>query len=96
MLAAAKPRYNTPVITRGIREFVARDWAAARVNKDAYWGARIARLGPIEGVRVAEELRRQALLSDPDWPDAGLRRDDVLAHARLARLFRRASATRRS
>jgi hypothetical protein len=88
--------YNTCVITRGIREFVGRDWAAVRENKDAYWGARIARLGPLEGLRIGDELRRQALLCDPDWPDAQLRRDDLLAHVRLARLFRRASAARRA
>jgi hypothetical protein len=35
------------VITRGIREFVARDWRAAREAKDAYWSARIERLGPV-------------------------------------------------
>jgi hypothetical protein len=50
------------VITRGIREFVARDWLAVREAKDAYWGERIARLGPGEGFRIADELRRQALL----------------------------------
>jgi hypothetical protein len=84
------------VITRGIREFVARDWGAARANKDAYWGERIARLGPVEGLRVAEELRREMLLRDPAWPDAALRRVDVLFHARLAELFRRAGSARRS
>jgi len=47
---------------------MARDWAAARQNKDAYWGERIARLGPAEGLRIAEELRRQVLSLDPDWP----------------------------
>jgi hypothetical protein len=84
------------VITRGIREFVSRDWAAARENKDTYWGARIARLGPVEGFRIAEELRRQAILGNPDWPGAAERREDLAAHARLAGLFRRASATRRA
>jgi hypothetical protein len=83
------------VITRGIREFVARDWKAARENKDAYWGERIARLGPLEGFRVAEELRRQVLLRDPAWPDAALRQADLVSHARLADLFRRAGSARR-
>jgi hypothetical protein len=49
------------VITRGIREFVARDWAAVRESKDAYWGARIARLGPLEAFRIGEALPRIAL-----------------------------------
>ena len=80
------------VITRGIREFVDRDWRAVRENKDAYWGARIARLGPAEALRVAGELRRQALLCNPAWPDATLRRADLAAHVRLAALFRRAGS----
>jgi hypothetical protein len=84
------------VITRGILQFVGRDWAAVRENKDAYWAARIDRLGPIEGIRIADELRRQMLLRNPAWPDARLREDDLLAHARLAHLFRRASPTRRA
>jgi len=61
------------VITRGIKEFVARDWQAARDRKDAYWGERIARLGPLEAFRIADQLRRQAMHHDPAWPDAALR-----------------------
>ena len=89
-------RYNGFVITRGIREFMSRDWRAVRESKDAYWGERIARLGPIEGFRIAGELHRQAILADPAWPDESLRRQDLLAHIRLARLLRRAAPTRRS
>jgi hypothetical protein len=83
------------MVTRGIREFVSRDWSAAREAKDAYWGERVARLGALEGLRVAEELRRQALLRDPDWPRPADRREDLLAHARLADLLRRAGPARR-
>ena len=89
-------RYNARVITRGIREFVERDWQAVRENKDAYWAARIDRLGPIEGLRIADELRRQMLLQHPEWPDAELREEDLLAHARLAQRLQRASPTRRA
>jgi hypothetical protein len=84
------------VITRGIREFVQRDWTTVRENKDTYWAARIKRLGAVEGLRIADELRRQMLLLNPEWPDTQLREDDVLAHARLARLLQRASPTRRA
>jgi hypothetical protein len=84
------------VITRGIREFVGRDWAAVRENKDAYWAARIAHLGPLEAFRVGEELRQQARLHTPSWPDASSRRDDLRAHARLVELFHRADPTRRA
>ena len=34
------------VISRDIRAYLARDWAAARDAKDAYWAERIERLGP--------------------------------------------------
>jgi hypothetical protein len=83
-------------VTRGIREFMARDWAAPRRLKDAYWGARIARLGPDEGLRIADELRRQMQLQDSSWPSAALRDADLAAHIRLADLFQRAGAARRA
>lgn len=84
------------MITRDIQAFVGRDWAAVRESKDAYWAARIERLGPLEGFRIADELRRQMLLQNPEWPDTRLREDDVREHARLAQLFQRASPTRRA
>lgn len=91
-----RPRaYNARVITRRIREFVTRDWQAARDNKDAYWADRIARLGPVEAFRIADDLRRQALLGNPAWPDAALRQADLLAHARLSARLGRAGAARR-
>lgn len=89
------PRYNAFVIDRAIRELVRRDWDAVRASKDAYWGERIARLGPIEGLRIADELRRQVLASDPAWPDAADRQQDLLSHVRVAALFHRAGAARR-
>ena len=83
------------MITDGIRKFVGRDWAAARASKDAYWAERIARLGPLEGLRIADELRRQAIQRYPEWPDAEQRQEDLRSHARVADLLRRASAARR-
>ena len=83
------------MITRGIRELVARDWAAARRNKERYWGERIARLGALEGFRVAEELRRQMLERHPGWPDAETREADLAFHVTLAERYRRAGAARR-
>jgi hypothetical protein len=79
------------VITRDLRAFVARDWAAARAAKDVFWAQRIARLGPIEGLRIADELRRQVLQQHPKWPDAEERREDLSSHVRLSELLLRAS-----
>ncbi len=83
------------VITRGIREFIARDWRAARDAKDAYWSQRIATLGPLEAFRIGEQLRSQARLRNPGWPDADERRQDIAAHVRVAALLARASSARR-
>ena len=91
---AATDCYTTGMISRGIRDYMAREWRTARAAKDAYWAERIARCGPQEGFRIADELRRQALLHDPDWPGAAARRQDLLAHVRLAELFTRASPRR--
>jgi hypothetical protein len=84
------------VITRGIRHFVERDWQAVRANKDAYWRDRIARLGAAEALRIADELRRQVRLLNPDWPGRARRREDLLCHVHLAERLRRVgSASRR-
>ncbi len=83
------------MITRGIRAFVDRDWERVRRAKDAYWAERIARLGAAEGFRVADELRRQALLNDPAWPHPDDRASDLAAHVCLSALLRRADRTSR-
>jgi hypothetical protein len=82
-------------VTRGIRAFVGRDWGAARLSKQAYWAERIARLGPLEGFRIADELRRQIIAREPGWPDPAAREADLGAHVRLSALLRRAGAARR-
>lgn len=84
------------VITRGIREFVARDWRAVRAAKDAYWAERIERFGPFEGLRIGDELRRQARAQDPCWPRPADRHLDLSAHVRMAEILSRAGSTRRS
>jgi hypothetical protein len=83
------------VVTRNIRAFVARDWAGVRRSKDEYWRDRIRELGPAEGFRIADELRRQVLRLDPAWPGESERRRDLSAHVRLARRLRRADPLRR-
>jgi len=83
------------MLTRGIRAFMARDWQRARDAKDAYWAERVRRLGTLEALRIADELRRLALLQHPDWPDATSRRDDLRHHVRMTELFARVDAARR-
>ena len=83
------------MITRDLLSYVDRDWAAVRTSKDAFWARRIARLGPAEGLRIADELRRQVLLQNPGWPDAEQRREDLESHVRLCELLQRASRASR-
>jgi hypothetical protein len=83
------------VITRGIRDFVTRDWDAVREQKDAYWDARIRRMGPLEALRISDELRRYVRWRNPEWPDAAARQADLQAHVRVAALLRCAGPTRR-
>ena len=78
------------MISRGLRDYLSRDWRAARDGKDAFWAERIARLGPIEGLRIADELRRQVVVQHPGWPSEQERREDFAAHVRLTELLRRA------
>lgn len=84
------------MITRGIRDFMARDWAAARRLKDSYWSDRITRLGPVEGLRIAGELQRQMRLHDPSWPSEDSREADLAAHVRVAAMLRRVHAASRA
>lgn len=83
------------MVTRGIREFVDRDWSAVRASKDAYWAHRIAESGPAEALRIADELRRQMIAQHPGWPAAAVRREDIAFHILLAERLRRAGAARR-
>jgi len=68
-----------------------RDWAAARASKEAYWRA----LDPLERLRLADELRRHALLLHPDWPTTEQRAADYEAHVRLCERLDHASSSRK-
>ena len=86
--------YNIDVITRGISEFLARDWASVRASKDAYWSDRIRRLGALEALRIADELRGQARKQHPGWPDPESRREDLTHHVQVTALFHRVRSAR--
>ena len=84
------------MITRDIGAYVSRDWGALRRSKDQYWRDRILSLGAREGIRIADELRRQAQVLDHGWPHEADRREDLAAHVRLSGIFRRARPARRA
>lgn len=81
----------TVAVTDGLREYLARDWAAVRDSKDAALAGRLDRLGPAESLRMADELRRFARSVGSDPAAADLRAADLEAHRRLSALLRRAS-----
>ena len=79
------------MITRGLRSFLDRDWAAVREAKDAYWAEVTRQNGPLEAFRITHELREQARLLHPGWPSVADRAADLEAHARLSEHLRRGS-----
>jgi hypothetical protein len=83
------------VITRDLRSFMDRDWAAVREAKDAYWAHFARTRGPLEALRITDALRLQVRLLRPDWPTAEDRAADLSAHGRLSERLRRAGDTRR-
>jgi hypothetical protein len=70
------------------------DWSELARSKARYWIDRKRRLGPAEGIRVADELRRQVAAARPDWPSAADRAADLEVHARVAACLRRVPARR--
>lgn len=68
-----------------------RDYKHARASKVAYW----ADLTPAERIRLADELRRHALLLHPEWPTDEQRALDVESHIQVAERLERAAAARK-
>ena len=70
-------------------EFATRDRSEVAAEKARYWIERKQRLGPAEGLRVAEELRRHVRQIRPDWPSEAERAEDLATHLRVAEALRR-------
>lgn len=68
-----------------------RDYDHARASKVAYW----AGLTPAERIRLADELRRHALLLHPEWPTDEQRALDVESHIQVSERLERAAAARK-
>ena len=75
----------------GLREYMARDWAAVRESKERYWSED---LSAADRIRLAESLRLSVLSASPGWPSAENRIDDLDAHVQLAGRLRRAGTAR--
>lgn len=75
--------------------FWARDWRLIADSKQAAWLDQKRRLGPGAGLRISDELRRQALAEHPEWPSPAQREADLQAHLRVLEILDRASKRRR-
>ena len=77
-------------LTDGLREYLARDWAAVRESKERFWAEE---LSAADRIRLADSLRLSVLAASPGWPSDENRIDDLDAHVRLAGRIRRAGNT---
>lgn len=77
-----------------LRAFARRDWSLLRDLKRRFWLERRLRLGPGEGLRAADELRRHAHRVRPHWPTDAARAADLHAHMGLAAKLTRAAQNR--
>jgi hypothetical protein len=66
-----------------LRRFAAQDWAAAGRDKELYWRDWKKQHGPAAGIRIADELRKQALAQKPGWPSDQERAEDLATHLRV-------------
>lgn len=80
---------------RDIQAFVERDWALVSAFKEAYWLEQKRLLGPAEGLRIADGLRRHAMSVRPEFPTPEDRAADFACHVRVREMLQRASAKRR-
>ena len=81
----------TVALADGLREYMARDWAAVRESKERYWSEH---LSAADRIRLAESLRLSVLAATPEWPSEENRIDDLDAHVHLAGRIRRAGTAR--
>ena len=78
------------IITKSkVQAYLQRDWGALEKASHSFWRKRLRKLGPPEGIRVADELWRQARAQHPNWPDQATRQEDLEAHVRLSEIFRK-------
>ena len=78
-----------------VERFLRRDWQLLADSKEDFWAARLRELGPGEGIRVADELRREMMERVPDWPSPDERAADLAHHQRVAEILRRVTRSAR-
>jgi len=68
--------------------FVGRDWRTVADLKESHWVDRLRRLGPLESLRVTDELRLHVLSVRPGGSSPEERGEDLASHDRVSRLLR--------
>lgn len=75
----------------GLREYMARDWAAVRESKERYWSEELM---AADRIRLAESLRLSILATSPGWPSDESRVADLDAHVALVTRIRSVGTAR--
>ena len=71
-----------------IQAYVRRRWDLVDALKAQFWATEKPRLGALLALRLADELRRQALILHPEGPTDLERVEDIRAHAAVASKLR--------
>jgi hypothetical protein len=72
-----------------------RDAAAADRSKARYWRDYKRKHGEAEGIRIADELRRQVASQRGEWPSRRERAEDHAAHLRVLDALERVASSSR-
>ena len=75
--------------------FTLPDFSRLEAADVAFWQTWRRRHGVAGAVRLADDLRRQALLACPDWPSPEERQADLAMHIRLSASLRRVAPRQR-
>ena len=77
-----------------VLSYLRRDRSLVDASRVAFWSQRARAYGPADGIRVADELRRECIALHPDWPSREDRAADLANHERVSALLRRARSPR--
>jgi hypothetical protein len=76
------------VRSEDIRAYVRRRWDLIEAAKSGFWAREKAHQSPVEALRLADGLRRQALARHPDGPTGRERAEDLRSHEAVAKKLR--------
>jgi hypothetical protein len=93
---ASRSAWHTAAVDpRDILAYLNRDWDAVRAVHGDYWARQKKKLGAAEGLRISDELRREAVARGGDFTTREQREEDLRAHQRVSRVLCNAAKNRR-